>query len=190
MLSKIMRFLFLSSAPAPPADLVEVEVEVDEEVVGEKSVDIKAESTKVITIGDLFEAIRMVETGNCPNNGIGALGDNGKSLGPFQISEAYFKDAEVTGTYFQVNEVNKAKSIMLRYWMRYCPTALMNHDWEVLARVHNGGPSGDTKKGTIKYWNKVLKHLMVLMVIIIMSGCSVAREQPLRYSNCPGCQGR
>jgi hypothetical protein len=30
---------------------------------------------------------------------------------------------------------------------------------EDLARIHNGGPKGHTKKATLKYWDKVKKEM-------------------------------
>ena len=48
---------------------------------------------------------------------------------------------------------------MIAYWKRYCPKAFEAGDWETLARVHNGGPKGHTKKATLKYWEKVKNRM-------------------------------
>jgi hypothetical protein len=48
---------------------------------------------------------------------------------------------------------------MLAYFARYAPKALESKDWQTLARVHNGGPKGHTKKATLGYWAKVQKEL-------------------------------
>jgi hypothetical protein len=48
---------------------------------------------------------------------------------------------------------------MLAYFARYAPKALEMKDWETLARVHNGGPKGHTKKATLGYWAKVQKEM-------------------------------
>jgi hypothetical protein len=48
---------------------------------------------------------------------------------------------------------------MLSYFARYAPTALAKKDWETLARIHNGGPKGHTKKATLGYWSKVQKEM-------------------------------
>lgn len=108
-----------------------------------------------IVLGDFFESVRWVESGGKPNRGRDALGDGGKALGPFQIHEVYWKDAGVTGKYDDVRKEGYAKKVMFAYWLRYCPDALMNMDWETLARVHNGGPDGRNKDSTAKYWKKV-----------------------------------
>jgi hypothetical protein len=52
---------------------------------------------------------------------------------------------------------------MIAYWKRYCPKALADpsklSNMEILARVHNGGPHGDTNPATLSYWNKVKAYL-------------------------------
>jgi hypothetical protein len=51
--------------------------------------------TKANTERDFFDAIRRVETGGMPDNGRYAVGDNGKSIGPYQIQRAYWQDARM-----------------------------------------------------------------------------------------------
>ncbi len=99
----------------------------------------------------LFEAIRLVETGGHedPTN---ALGDDGKSLGPYQISKAYWLDAiqhcpEIGGRYEDVKIGRYAERIMMAYWDRYAP----DETWETLARIHNGGPRGHERSSTDRY---------------------------------------
>ncbi|KAJ7562609.1 hypothetical protein O6H91_03G077100 [Diphasiastrum complanatum] len=43
--------------------------------------------------------------------------------------------------------------------MKYCPEALAMQDWEILAKIHNGGPQGPTKIKTAYYWSKVSRLL-------------------------------
>jgi len=87
----------------------------------------------------LLDAIRKVETGNHPDPK-NALGDGGRSLGPYQISRAYWQDARPGfGTYRDVRYRRYAETTMLSYWQRYCPEALAKGDHETLARCHNGG---------------------------------------------------
>ena len=103
----------------------------------------------------LFDAIRQVETGGHPDPE-NAIGDGGKSIGPYQISLAYWMDANehdhsIGGTYRDVRKREYAERIMMAYWDRYSPD---DHP-ETLARIHNGGPLGHEKKATDFYWAKV-----------------------------------
>ena len=108
-----------------------------------------------------LDAIRRVETGGLPNAGKGAVGDKGASIGPYQIQRAYHADARMKSGKYEDCSANHAYSeqTMLAYFARYAPKALESKDWETLARVHNGGPKGHTKKATIGYWAKVKKEL-------------------------------
>ena len=114
----------------------------------------------------LLAAMVMVESGGDRN----AVGDGGKSIGPLQIQEPYFKDAMEQLTreerwaskslkYEDVKNPVLAKLIVRAYWRRYVPDALKAGDLEVLARTHNGGPRGASKKATLGYWDKVKKAM-------------------------------
>lgn len=103
----------------------------------------------------LLESIREVESGGNVN----AVGDGGRSLGPYQIQRSYWKDARVPGRYEQVRDPRYAERVMMAYWRRYCPQSLARRDYQTLARVHNGGLAGARKKATIPYWRKVVKEL-------------------------------
>ena len=120
-------------------------------------------STKLTEVGGpkierLFDAIRQVETGDHldPAN---ARGDEGRSLGPYQITFAYWKDSGVPGQYNQVRNRAYAERVMIAYWQRFCPEALARGDWRTLAKVHNGGPRGTIAPKTIPYWLKVRQAL-------------------------------
>ena len=52
-----------------------------------------------------------------------------------------------------------AERVVMAYLHRYAKKALADKDYEKLARIHNGGPRGHTKRATIKYWAKVEKAL-------------------------------
>lgn len=108
-----------------------------------------------------LDAIRRVETGGLPNAGKGAVGDKGASIGPYQIQRAYHTDARMkAGRYEDCStDATYAEQTMLAYFARYAPKALESKDWETLARVHNGGPKGHTKKATLGYWAKVKKEM-------------------------------
>jgi hypothetical protein len=103
----------------------------------------------------LLDSIRQVESGGDPTK----VGDGGRSIGAYQIQWAYWKDSGVPGRYEQVRDPRYAERVMLAYWQRYCPESLARKDYQTLARVHNGGPTGTRKSATLPYWRKVLKEL-------------------------------
>jgi hypothetical protein len=105
-------------------------------------------SARGASVRPLLDAIRQVESGgNC-----NAVGDGGRSIGPYQIQRAYWQDSGVTGQYSRCREVGYSERVMLAYWKRYCPGG----NYEALARTHNGGPS---RRGTDGYWRQVKAQL-------------------------------
>lgn len=107
----------------------------------------------------VLDAIRIVETGG-EKDPVNTVGDNGRSIGPFQIQRGYWQDAlehdpSIGGTYADCKDETYARRVIRAYLSRYVKT------WndETVARIHNGGPSGAKKKSTMKYWQKVRKHL-------------------------------
>jgi hypothetical protein len=107
-----------------------------------------------------LDAIRRVETGGLPAAGVGAVGDKGASIGPYQIQRAYWLDSRIFGEYRScLKDAAYSERVMRAYWARYCPKALAAEDWETLARIHNGGPKGAKKTATVKYWDKVKKEM-------------------------------
>lgn len=107
----------------------------------------------------LLEAIRVVETGGEPNGGRDATGDGGRSIGPYQIQHAYWLDSGVAGRYQECRDPEYARRVVRAYWGRYCPEALDRADFEVLARIHNGGARGARKESTLAFWSKVEREL-------------------------------
>jgi hypothetical protein len=101
-----------------------------------------------------WRALHLVETSGRQGP---ILGDNGRSLGPLQISRAYFTDSRVAGTYEHVVDLPFARRVVSAYLQRYAPKAWAAGDVETLARIHNGGPRGDRKQATINYGKKVLR---------------------------------
>lgn len=99
-----------------------------------------------------WRALHQVETSG--RHGA-ILGDNGKSLGPLQISRAYWQDARVGGSYSQVTSIVYARRVVTAYLKRYAPQAWANGDVATLARIHNGGPTGHKKTATLSYAEKV-----------------------------------
>jgi len=100
----------------------------------------------------LFDALWQVEAS-------GELepedGDDGKSIGPYQIQRAYWQDARMPdGTYEDCRRKDYAERVMIRYWERYGAKTD-----EERARQHNGGPRGHKKKSTLPYWEKVKRGM-------------------------------
>lgn len=105
-----------------------------------------------------LNALNQVET----SGRTGAIvGDNGKALGPYQIHEVYWRDvaAKVGGKYSDVTNRAYAEKVVTAYLNKYAPKAVKARDYETLARIHNGGPSGASKNATKDYWSKVKKAI-------------------------------
>lgn len=115
----------------------------------------KQEQKMIDRLRPLLDAIREVETGGIDNPEI-AFGDNDTSFGPYQISDAYWEDANMpAGKWQDVGMRSYAEEVMVRYWRRYVGNIEMFNGWEKLARIHNGGPTGHKKTATEKYWSRV-----------------------------------
>ena len=104
---------------------------------------------------EFFHALAEVES----NHNDDAIGDGGASIGRYQIQHAYWYDATefsgLGGRYHDVKRADYAEKVMREYWKRYHREAYYARDYEVLARIHNGGPKGHKKKATLPYWKKV-----------------------------------
>ena len=92
-----------------------------------------------------------------------AVGDNGASLGSFQISRAYWIDAldydpSIGGEYEDVKDPDYARRVVVAYLSRYIKKSEHWTD-ERAARLHNGGPNAMRKKSTLKYWREVRARL-------------------------------
>lgn len=112
----------------------------------------------------LLDAIRAAESEGQPNNGIGAKGDGGAALGPFQIHKKYWKDAtehdpRIGGTYADCKGYDYSLKVVKAYFDRYCRSAVSSGNWEVVSRIHNGGPDGATQQSTKAYWLRVKAKL-------------------------------
>jgi hypothetical protein len=116
---------------------------------------ILAASARAQNLRPLYDAIRQVETGEHANSAA-AVGDGGRSIGPYQIQYAYWLDSRVPGHYGLVRDRAYAERVMRAYWQRYEPAALRRGDFEVLARCHNGGPGWRKhRNATDGYWSRV-----------------------------------
>jgi hypothetical protein len=115
-----------------------------------------------VSINKLIDALTIVES-----NDRDIIGDNGRAHGILQIHQIYIDDVNrVYNTSYTIKHARDRKlarvivAKYLRYWgKRYCTLTGNKISYEVLARIHNGGPKGYTKKSTIKYWLKVNKQL-------------------------------
>ena len=107
-----------------------------------------------------LDALAQVESGGKDD----AVGDNGKAIGRMQIWEIYHTDAMahapgIAGEYADCKGKAYAERVVMAYLHRYGKKALADKNYEKLARIHNGGPRGHTKRATLKYWAKVSKAL-------------------------------
>ena len=112
------------------------------------------------SIEQLLDAMRIQESGGDDM----VVGDNGLSKGPLQITEPYWFDAceygkvlDDTNWKYDISvwDWGKSKQAVKWYWQRYCSEAYKENNFEVLARIHNGGPNGHLKDSTLKYWEKL-----------------------------------
>ena len=103
-----------------------------------------------------WRAVHQVETSGRVGR---ILGDGGRSLGPLQISLAYWKDSRVPGRYSDCTGLAYSRRVATAYLKRYAPRAWRSSDCQVLARIHNGGPRGHRKKSTVTYWVKVRRAM-------------------------------
>jgi hypothetical protein len=118
--------------------------------------DSKPEPTAVRA--NLFGAIRHVETGGALRT---PAGDSGAAIGPYQIHRSYWVDAKMPdGTYQDCRDRRYAERVMLRYWRRWCPQALVAGDWRALANVHHlGGPAARRGEWDAEYLRRVREAL-------------------------------
>jgi len=118
----------------------------------------------------LLGAIKQVESNGGKNK---KDGDNGRSIGPYQIGKAYFKDAvqhcPELGIYqYQDCRKNDVSILIIRaYWKRYATKERLGREPtdKDRARIHNGGLNGYKFENKAKearlvaYWAKVKKGL-------------------------------
>lgn len=107
----------------------------------------------------LLRAIIMVESKGAHN----LVGDRGKAVGILQIHKIMVDDVNrIKGVdmYSYEDRLDPDKSIEMYYvyMNHYCE----NETDEIKARRWNGGPKGDRKESTAKYWRKVEHQLRVL----------------------------
>lgn len=113
-------------------------------------------SINAANMDNFFAALAKVESSNNPK----AINKKENALGVYQIRAAYYKDSNVIGKHTDVYNPVIAKKVVLAYFNRYEPKAVLNNDFETLARCHNGGCGWRRNKSlTDGYWNKIKKNL-------------------------------
>ena len=127
---------------------------------------------------EVLEALRLCETAGQPRQGLGAVGDGGKSIGPFQIGILYYRDATardypeapVGGIAYEDLRDDRwaSEAIVLAYMRRWAPeefrrleegTATLD-DAARIARLHNGGPTLSKTSATDGYAKKFANYLL------------------------------
>ena len=109
----------------------------------------------------LLDALIAVESGGRDD----AIGDGGLALGALQIHAGVVADVnEVAGTKYRHTDMHDRKIALFvasAYLDRYATQKRLGRAVtdEDRARIWNGGPSGWKKKATLKYWQKVRRHL-------------------------------
>ena len=115
---------------------------------------------------DLVDAIIYVES----RGNDSAIGDRGKAVGCLQIHPICVREVNrilrkhksnlrysLSDRYSRIKSIQMFNIIAEQYWC--CEYGTFMQFAEIVARRWNGGPLGDRKKATIKYWNKVKPHL-------------------------------
>ncbi len=122
---------------------------------------------------DFLNALRRAETNAEPNSGIGAVGDGVDSIGPYQIQRAYFTDAKRVDPSLRFystcsTSIVYSEQVIDAYlshygkdkWTRVLSGEGSLADCKWLARLHNGGPRGNTKSKTLTHWASVQSYLV------------------------------
>ena len=102
----------------------------------------------------ILRAIRHVETGGALRT---PAGDSGAAIGPYQIHRSYWVDAAMPiGRYEDCRDRAYSEDVMAHYWARWCPQALVEVAWGILANTHHiGGPAARRGDWDAEYVQKV-----------------------------------
>ena len=111
-------------------------------------------------VREILNAIRKQETRG-EKNPNAAVGDNGDSIGAYQIQKSYWIDAVENNPHLKkrgyeaVKDPAYAEQVIIAYMTRYAP------DWkpETILRIHNKGPKGHKIKASVKYWREARQYL-------------------------------
>ena len=107
-------------------------------------------------------SLAMVESSG--RDTIKHLDTNGRySYGCLQIQTPYLQDSRLNYTledmYVRSKAFEVAKAYLTRYANSYAKRTGKPVTYEVLARIHNGGPRGAEHSATNGYWQKVRSEL-------------------------------
>lgn len=106
----------------------------------------------------LLHAIHMVESSGRME--VHPKEDNGSiARGPFRIHKLYWEDSRIEGSWEDCDKYDYSVKVINAYMNRYAKQALIDKDFEKIARIHNGGPIGYAKESTKIYWEKVKRYL-------------------------------
>lgn len=104
----------------------------------------------------LIAAIITVES----NGNDAAVGDNGKAVGPLQIHPQMVEDVNrILGKEVYTLESRKSRAESIAIFSVFTNHYTPSWSPELVARRWNGGPRGDKKASTEKYWRKVQRAL-------------------------------
>lgn len=117
-------------------------------------------ATNGANMDDFFRALGEVES----SNNWRAYNKKENAIGVYQIRRLYFIDSNVKGKHESCYNPKIARQVCENYFKRYEPRAYREGNWEVLAKLHNGGCSykkkdAATQKKLEIYWQKVKKNL-------------------------------
>ena len=103
----------------------------------------------------LLDAMRRVESGGNDR----AVGDSGRSHGPYQIQRGYWNEAcRYGGARWPYDRCvwdrQRSEQVIRWYWQKYGATTDQER-----ARIHNGGPAGGHEPATAVYWTKVRRAM-------------------------------
>ena len=104
----------------------------------------------------LLDALRQAESGGNDR----AVGDGGKSRGPYQVQRAYWREAvaetdAADWSYDKwVGNPDRAGYVVYLHWCKVCPAALRAGDCELLARCHRL-PNAPFRADNENYWRRV-----------------------------------
>lgn len=117
-------------------------------------------------LASMLDAIAWVES----RNNDAAVGDDGRSIGRYQIGRDAWYDAcdydrslrtrdGRPAEWSDVFDPVYARSVVKAYLRRYGRDAWLKADVETLARIHNGGPRGANKRATKAYAQRVVARM-------------------------------
>ena len=119
------------------------------------------------------------------------------SYNVYQIEEAYVNDVNriLKRVEFCIDDClnpRRSEEMMWTYWRyygtRYFEKTGLQPSEEVLARIHNGGPSGWKKKSTEKFWQKVkaaLERIQLAKTVAAIAAVKPATATRFRLCGFP-----